>query len=115
MKLTNKKITCGNIVLATTTLCPESFLDKLIGLRGKQIFRCTGMIFENINPIIECFDTFFCESIGYLALDKEMKVISCGIMKPNRIKFIRCKHWIELHPDMIHGISKHMTITISTN
>lgn len=98
-------ITANGKELANYILIPETILEKFVGLRNKKLLQNEAMLWHFKFTQPQLFDTFGClHPIGYIALDKNKKVIDIGVMQPYRTKFITCSYWIEFLPEAIDGV-----------
>ncbi len=98
-------ITCNGNVLASHILIPETIIEKFVGLRQSTLLHNTAMLWHFKRSQLQLFDTLGClHPIGYLALDKNGKVLQKGVMQPQRTKLIKCSYWIEFLPEAIGGV-----------
>lgn len=68
------------------------------------------------HPQLQLFDTIGCpHPIGYLALDKDKKVLQKGVMQQWRAKFVICSYWIEVLPEIIKMVKVGDILTVNDN
>lgn len=101
-------IFCNGKMIADSIRIPESMWEQFIGLRGQKIKKGQAMLYKYDQEMFCMFDMIGVpEKLGYIALNKDKRIVSIGIMKAWIGSWIgKCQYFIEVHHGIIQGLKK---------
>jgi len=101
-------ITCNGHEIANRVLIPQTLIEKLNGMTKIKATPGLAMLWIFKREQLQLFDMLkMKEAIGYIALDKDKRIIDTGVLQPGwHFKLIKLQYWIEVAPGAINGLQK---------
>lgn len=113
----NMTLKCNGTILATQVFIPEGLREEQKGAYGFKFNKENAMMWMFPVEGMKLFDMMWMwHKIGYVALNKDKKVVKVGCMHP-WISYnpVKCMYFIELAPDKIDVVNKGDTVSWKVN